>query len=203
MGAENRQSKYLLAAFVLVACVAQLPAFPSMPLAFLFDDPEDDRQEAINQAGAWSASEVTSINRPGFSLQYPSHWKVATHQGDYNPDRLFTIETPGGSHVVIEIFNAPPGTNLSSLLADVLPALDGPAVETYSYGDFNAWGNFQGKGQHLKGKIMSIIPGGCRVFAALVPGKSQGLLITEFYLSEDLPDAMPGFDLISRTLVFK
>lgn len=174
-----------------------------LPLAFFFDDPEDDRQEAIDDAGEWSASDLATIDRPGFTLKYPRDWKIATHQPDYNPDRLFTIETPGSSHIAIEIFDLNSNLNLSQTMADVIQALDGPAVETYSYGDFEQWGQYQGEGRHLKGKIMSILPGGCRVFVTSIPGKGKGLLVTEFYMSDDLPQAHPGFDLISQTLVFK
>ncbi|GHC04406.1 hypothetical protein [Cerasicoccus arenae] len=175
----------------------------NLPLAFFFDDPEDDREEAIEDAGEWSESDLVTVNRPGFTLQYPKDWRLATNQADYKPDSLFTIETPGSSHIVIEIFDAAPGMDVSGAMDDVLQALDGPAVETYSYGSFETWGNYKGVGKHLKGKIMSMIPGGCRVFAAVVPGTNKGILITEFYMSEDLPVALPGYDLISRTLVFK
>lgn len=189
----------------LVALLAAIGSVQAMhlPLAFFFDDPEDDREEAIEKAGEWKASEMATIDRPAFTLKYPSGWTIAKHQADYNPDRLFTIETPGSSHIAIEIFDLRPGMNVSETMRDVLQALDGPAVETYSYGDFETWGHYQGEGKHLKGKIMSLIPGGCRVFVAKIPEKGKGLLITEFYMSDDLPEAHPGFDLISQTLVFK
>ncbi|MEO0794112.1 MAG: hypothetical protein AAFX93_03065 [Verrucomicrobiota bacterium] len=182
--------------------VLSVQAMPILPMAFFFDDPEDDREDAIEAAGDWSDSEVSTISRPGFSLKYPSNWKVASHQADYDPDRLFTIETPGQSHIVIEVFDVHGSVNLEQTMSGVLEALDGPAIDTYSYGDFESWGSFQGEGKHLKGKIMRIIPGGCRIFATTIPGKGKGLLVTEFYMSDDLPDALPGFDLISRTFVF-
>lgn len=175
----------------------------NLPIAFFFDDPEDDRNDAVKDAGEWNNADLTTIDRPGFTLKYPRDWKLASKQSDFDPDRLFTIETPGSSHIVIEIFDVNGGMNVEKAMEDVLLALDGPAVDTYSYGDFETWGPYKGVGRHLKGKIMSIIPGGCRVFAAVIPGKNKGLLITEFYMAEDLPTALPGYDVISQTLVFK
>ncbi|WP_269541476.1 hypothetical protein [Cerasicoccus fimbriatus] len=189
---------------MVVASFAVVSAYAvNLPLAFFFDDPEDDRQDAIEEAGSWSPSDMASIDRPTFSLKYPKNWVIATHQPDYDPDRLFTIETDGSSHINIEIFQASPGMDVEKTMEDVLQALDGPAVNTYSYGDFDTWGPYSGVGKHLKGKIMNILPGGCRVFAAVVPGTNRGILITEFYMSDDLPSAMPGFELISQTLTFK
>lgn len=189
---------FAVAFFTIVSAYAV-----NLPIAFFFDDPEDDRQEAIEEAGSWSQSDIATINRPTFVLSYPKDWTVASYQPDYDPDRLFTIETEGSSHINIEIFQASPGMDMEKTMEDVLQALDGPAVNTYSYGDFDTWGPYNGVGKHLKGKIMNILPGGCRVFAATVPGTNKGILITEFYMSDDLPNAMPGFELISQTLKFK
>ncbi|MGE9296778.1 MAG: hypothetical protein ACQKBV_10860 [Puniceicoccales bacterium] len=185
---------------LLIASTAS--AIPLLPLAFFFDDPEDDRQEAISHAGQWNTSEMATINRPGFQLSYPANWQVATHQADYNPDKLFTIETDGQSHIVIEIYDIT-SKPLNQTMDEVMMALDGPAIETYSSSDFQEWGGYQGIGRHLKGKILSILPGGVRVFAAKVPEKGKGFLVTEFYMSDDLPSALPGFDLISQTFLLK
>ncbi|WP_309398770.1 hypothetical protein [Cerasicoccus maritimus] len=194
--------KILLMVFFTVATWASANVL-TLPLAFFFDDPEDDREEALEDAATWSESELATINRPGFSLKYPKDWEIASHQADYDPDRLFSIETGGASHIMIEIFDANSGMNLESTMQSVLTALDGTAVNTYSYGDFETWGQYNGVGRHLKGKVMNIMPGGCRVFACVVPGKNKGILVTEFYMSDDLPNAMPGFELISQTLIFK
>ncbi|WP_309381697.1 hypothetical protein [Cerasicoccus frondis] len=174
-----------------------------LPLAFFFDDPEDDRQEVLEEAGSWSQSDLATINRPAFSLSYPKEWTIASHQADYDPDKLFTIETGGASHIMIEIFDANSEMDLENTMRNVLIALDGTAVNTYSEAKFDTWGKYTGQGKHLKGKVMNLFPGGLRVFATVIPGKNKGLLVTEFYMSDDLPNALPGFELISQTLVFK
>jgi len=190
----------LFAAFLLA--IQSAATVPLLPLAFFFDDPEDDREAAIAAARQWSPSEMATIDRPEFSLKYPSSWNIATHEGDYNPDKNFTIETDGQSHIVIQIYDIT-NRNLDEMIWNIISALDGPAIETYSYGDFDQWGTYQGKGKHLKGKVLGLIPGGARIFAAKVPSKGKGFLITEFYMSEDLSTAMPGFDLIGQSLNFK
>jgi len=149
---------------------------------------------------AW-AQQLTTIDRPGFSLQYPASWQVATYQNDYNPDKLFTIDTDGQSTITIEVFESIDGINSDDLLFNAISVLDGPLVDTYSRSDMSQWGDLQGRGKHLKGKVMAMFPGGARIFFAQRNGK--GVMITEIYYSEDLDTVMPGFETIGRSFEFK
>lgn len=142
-----------------------------------------------------------TIDRPGFTMQYPASWKIATHQNDYDPDRLFTIDTEGQSTITIELFESIAGRDTDDMLFNAMTVLDGPLVDTYSRSDLDNWGPHRGSGKHMKGKVMGMFPGGAIVFFTEENGK--GVMITQIYFSEDLPDAMPGFELISNTFRLK
>lgn len=152
-------------------------------------------------ADSWSESEMTAIVRPGFALKYPSNWKLASGQADYDPDRLFTINVAGGdSYVTIKIFK-PSHADADDLMFSVLETLDGPMIETMSRNSFGTWGKIKGEGRHLKGKIAGFLPGGARLFVSVTNGR--GILVTELYYSEDTAEALPGFDLIRNSFRFK
>lgn len=149
----------------------------------------------------WKPEEMVKYERETFRFHYPTGWAPATHQGDFDPDQRITIDSKGQSHIVIEIL--PDGSLLDPdrVMAGLLQAYDGPALEVLGRSDFDEWGLARGRGVHLKGHILGIEPGGIRLFVATV-GK-RGLVVTEYYFSDELPDAMPGFDLIMQSLAFK
>lgn len=151
----------------------------------------------------WAPNEVVVLDRPAFSLQYPAGWKVATSQQDYDADRLFTIEIANGdSYITIKVFVPDPNADADDLIFSIQTTLDGPMIDTYSRETFENWGSFQGKGLHLKGKIAGFLPGGARIFVTTTDGQ-KGLLVTELYYSDDLEEAMPGFDLVRNSFKFK
>ncbi|MBC2593579.1 hypothetical protein H5P28_04820 [Ruficoccus amylovorans] len=150
----------------------------------------------------WSPNEIKKLDRPGFSLTYPADWTVATQQEDFDADRLFTIEVANAdSYITIKIFVPDADTDADDIMFSILTTLDGPMIETYSRDSFEQWGNFKGQGRHLKGKIAGFLPGGARIFVSTDGPK--GILVTELYYSDDLDKAMPGFDLIRKSFVFK
>lgn len=146
-------------------------------------------------------NDVQTLDRPAFVMQLPATWKIATHQSDYDPDKLFTIDTDGQSTITLEVYDTVQGQDTDDLLFNAIYVLDGPLVDTYSRSNFGKWGNLAGNGTHLKGKVMSMFPGGARIFFYQHNGK--GLMVTEIYYSEDLQDVMEGFELIGKTFQFK
>jgi hypothetical protein len=158
---------------------------------------EGESTEKPREAGTWAQKDLARIERPAFQLAYPKSWSLATAQADYDADRNFSIDAPGDSYVAIQTFEAQPGDDVSALLSNMIKAFDGPLVDTYSRSHFTQWGSFQGKGTHLKGKIMSMFPGGARVFIGTEG--SFGLIIVEYYFSEEIKEVMPAFELIAQS----
>ena len=48
-----------------------------------------------------------TLDRDGFTLQYPGNWTIDTADPDYNPDRNFTITSEGGSQISFLLFDSP------------------------------------------------------------------------------------------------
>lgn len=153
------------------------------------------------EMGSWSASEIQALDRPGFRIVFPRNWTLATHQDDYDPDRNIIIDSPGESYVTISFFEAKPSDNSRQIIENMRLAFEGPLVSVISRGEFTQWGPRGGSGLHLKGHIMKYFPGGVRFFVMFEQG--VGVIVTEFYYSEDLEIAMPGFELIAQSLEFK
>ncbi|QYY34861.1 hypothetical protein [Ruficoccus sp. ZRK36] len=150
----------------------------------------------------WSADEISTIDRPAFTLTYPTGWHIATSQDDYDADHLFTIEVANGdSYITIKLFVPDANTDADDIMFSILTTLDGPMIETYSRDSFNNWGQFEGQGVHLKGKIAGFLPGGARIFVSTMG--QRGILVTELYYADDLDAAFPGFDLIRKSFAFK
>src|SRR5690606_12743410 len=99
----------------------------------------------------WKPDEMTKYERPDLHFYYPKSWALASHQDDFHPDQRITIDSKGASHIVIEIL--PDGSQLdtSQVMAGLLLAYDGPALTVLGRSDFDAWGEFKGVGEHLKG----------------------------------------------------
>lgn len=148
----------------------------------------------------WKPEEMTRYERADFHFYYPKAWSIASHQDDFDADRRITIDSKDQSHIVIEII--PDGSKMEPerVMAGLLQAYDGPALTVLGRSDFDEWGDVKGSGVHLKGHILGMEPGGVRLFVATV--EKRGMVITEYYFSDELADAMPGFDLIMQSLAF-
>lgn len=161
---------------------------------------------AVSAAGSaradeWKASEMATYEREMFLFCYPNSWTLAKHQDDFDPDRRITIDSKGQSHIVIEVLADGSRLDPNQVMAGLLLAYDGPAIEVLGRSEFAEWGAAKGRGMHLKGHILGVEPGGVRLFVAVVG--QRGLVVTEYYFAEELADAMAGFDLIRQSLVFK
>ena len=60
-----------------------------------------------------------------------------------------------------------------------------------------------GVDRHQEARILDMIQDLPCAPQVITNQPDTGILITEFYMSDDLPTAMPGFELISQTLTFK
>lgn len=147
----------------------------------------------------WQPHEVATLDRPKFSLKYPAAWTIAYSDPDYDPDHLFVINTNSNSYIRIEIPPEPRETR--ELLEIILEVMENYAINTHSRSKLTGWGNINGEGMHLKGKVMKIFPGGIRVFVG--QDKGNTLAVVELYYTEELDAVLPGFVLIQESFAFK
>ncbi|MEM9226693.1 MAG: hypothetical protein AAGA45_01890, partial [Verrucomicrobiota bacterium] len=153
------------------------------------------------QLGNWSSSELKTIERASYTLQYPSSWRLGDGQQDFNIDRNFTIMVAStDSYIEIRLFK-PTVVNSQQLMRSLMETLDGTMIDTEERQSFSQWGKINGEGRHLMGEIAGFFEGGARIFVSTE--NDRGILVTELYYSDDKDEAMPGFELIRSTFQFR
>jgi hypothetical protein len=144
-------------------------------------------------------SSPSTFDRPKFKLQHPSNWKVDAKDKDYDPDHMFSIETPGQSFVMFVIADGeldPKETmdlHVNAQLSKV--------IKDASRTPFTKWGSYTGSGTLLRGKLLGLTPGSVRIFAWR--SSTQTYAVIESTFDEDRAKVSPGFDLVERTFAVK
>jgi hypothetical protein len=137
------------------------------------------------------------IVRERFHLEYPGNWTIDEEDEDYDPDHLFSIDSPGSCHVTVIVFDAAISAEhcVETQVEVFVPKLVKDPVQT----PFASWGAYDGEGVTLAGKILGLLKGSIRIFAHESEREDLTLTIVEFCYDEDLPLVRPGFELIERT----
>lgn len=138
-----------------------------------------------------------SIDREGFSLQYPANWQIATEDDDYDPDTSFSIESPGSSVVMFFLGDCQIDTEsaVQTQVAAYQKRMTGVTVTPFGH-----YGKYEGRGAQLEGRILGI-PMKVRAFATSRDGGSA--IIVEQCPDEDAGRVRPGFDLIEESFLLK
>jgi hypothetical protein len=142
-----------------------------------------------------------TIDRTNFSLKYPSDWTEDTKAPDYKADSNFTLKSPDPKNTYVQFNIVDKSEDPDKVLKATLVSLDGPAITALSKSKITTWGQHQGAGMHLKGKILDSIPGGIKVF--IFNSGNHNILVVEYYFSEELKDLQADLDFISNNFVMK
>lgn len=143
-----------------------------------------------------AAPQSQTIERPGYTLQYPGNWKLDDQAESFDLDHYFNIDGPDSCHVTIAFF--PPTLTEKACVETQTEAFtqrmfkEAPTQTPYS-----TWGTLRGSGLELHGKIKPLGTGRIRNFAHT--DDKRTLFVGEFCFDEDLPAAQPGFDSIARS----
>ncbi|MDP7112123.1 MAG: hypothetical protein QGH45_09170 [Myxococcota bacterium] len=138
-----------------------------------------------------------TIDRDGFTVQYPGNWTIDSADVDYDPDALFSLDTAGNCFVMFHVFDEE---------IDLAAATKGQVDEftqmlsSTTVTSFTTWGAFEGEGQQIAGKFL-FLPTTVRAFAHNASGRS--FLASEFCYDEDWPAAEPGFEQVRRSFTLK
>jgi hypothetical protein len=137
------------------------------------------------------------IVRERFRLEYPGNWTIDVEDEHYDPDHLFSIESPGSCHVTFIVFDAALAAKdvLKAQLDAFVPKLSRSPVQA----PFARWGAYDGEGVALAGNFLGVQGGSIRIFAHASGREDLTLTIVEFCYDEDLPLVRPGFELIERS----
>src|SRR5262245_53949127 len=90
-----------------------------------------------------------SIVRERFRLEYPGNWTIDVEDEDYDPDHLFSIDSPGSCHVSVIVYDAaiPAEQCVAAQVRSFVPKLVKDPVQT----PFTRWGAYDGAGNRLAG----------------------------------------------------
>lgn len=153
--------------------------------------------EMVTSEAAANVRAPKSMKRGAFELEYPGNWKIDEADEDYDPDHLFSIESPGSCHVSVVVFDSVTEAQVS--VDAQVKALVPKIVKDPSRTPFDRWGRFEGAGVKLEGKILGINQGNVRIFAHASEEEDVTFTIVEFCYDEDMADVRPGFELLERT----
>jgi hypothetical protein len=161
---------------------------------------------ALAAAGASGGERETgaipssTIDRKGYTLRYPSAWKLDTADSDFDLDSYFAIDISAGCHVAFFFFDT---------AIDPAHATRGQ-IERHrekffkpgsTVARFTRWGAYRGEGAHLRGTLRPIGAGDVRVFAWTTA--ERAVQVIEFCYAEDLPAAKPGLALVESSFRLK
>jgi hypothetical protein len=132
--------------------------------------------------------------RERFRLEYPGNWTIDLEDEDYDPDHLFSIESPGSCAITFIVFDAAISArdSMEAQVEAFVPRFVKNAVQT----PFARWGAYDGEGMKLAGKILGVQKGSIRIFAHESAREDLTLTLVELCFDEDLPLVQPGFELI-------
>jgi hypothetical protein len=119
--------------------------------------------------------------REKFQFVYPSSWKIAEKDEDYDPDHKIHIDGPKDTEFV-RIAISDEKEDLAKNLQRRRKAHEkNSEVQFVTFTDFSHWGRYEGLGIKLEGKTKKGLGASARLFEFHAPGKT--IAITE-YLSE-------------------
>lgn len=149
--------------------------------------------QADSDEGAAAENKPLRIERQAFRLSYPADWKIDTEDEDYDPDHLFSVNGPESSFVMFFVYDfaSDPKVNVQAQV-DAFSDLVLESKDTR----FAKWGNLEGEGVHLRGKIHDL-PGGIRIFSHTTD--TESVTVVAMYFQEDLDIVTPGFVLIENS----
>jgi hypothetical protein len=141
------------------------------------------------------------IDRKNFSLKYPTSWKEATDDPDYNAESHFTIDGPDKKNSYVSFDIVDKTQDPVKLLSSTITSLDGSAVNATAKTKIETWGQFKGTGLDLQGKLLDTYPGGIKVF--IFNSDHHNIMVTEWYWTDELKTLQTDIDYIQQNFVMK
>ena len=149
--------------------------------------------------GIVEQEEMAAVDKPQklvrerFGLMYPSNWSVDTEDDDYDPDHMFSIESPGSAFVMFVLgdVETDPKKNIELQIAGFTRVFGSPTVTR-----FGSYGQFTGEGAQLSGALLGIKTT-VRAFSMFKSGVT--VMVVQQYPDEDLRYVKDGLALIERS----
>jgi hypothetical protein len=147
------------------------------------------------------SQKLVTIERDSFSLQYPNTWTIDKGDEDYDPDALFSLDSPeDGETILFMIFNMV--IDADEMLTEQAKTMTKNLIKKpSSITTFDTWGKYSGKGKVIKGKIMGIFKGQIRLF--MYTDNSKSMLIVEQLYDSNMEKLGADFKSIADSFTFK
>jgi len=150
-----------------------------------------ERAAQVNQAIA--------VDRPAFQFEYAGNWHIDTESKDYDPDHMFSIDSPGQSFLMVVVADGELSPHVA--VEKQVEAHTKKVMKEATKTELTEWGAHAGEGVLLKGKHLGISPGTIRIFAFREQGTTYSVIESTY--DDDRANVQPGFDLIARTFRVK
>ena len=164
---------------------------------FPFGGSESAEGTSTSDEPAPDTANPKTIDREGFTVQYPGNWSIDADDVDYDPDALFSLDTAGNCFVMFHLwdYEVDPAEATQAQMDEFSATLSGTTITS-----FTTWGSFEGDGKQIKGTIF-FLPTTVRAFAYNKGERS--FLASEFCYDEDAGVAEPGFEQVRRSFQLK
>jgi hypothetical protein len=142
----------------------------------------------------------TLLNRPTYSVEYLSNWTIDSSSKLFDLDGHFTLHSPFESGLItFFIFNISKDEDES--LQDQINAQLAETIKNGNVSYFSKWGNYQGHGAIIKGKMNGAWKSEIKIFVHSTTNKS--FLITSIYADGYKDDVLPGLNQIESSFKLK
>lgn len=137
------------------------------------------------------------VSRERFEVLYPANWYIDMEDEDYDPDHLFSFDSPGATYVMffMDEVEADPAANLKNQITAFTALFGSPIIEK-----FDRYGRYSGSGARLQGDVY-----GSETIVDIFCCFEAGVTVTvvEQYPEEDLEDVTPGLALIEESFTIR
>ncbi len=138
-----------------------------------------------------------TLERPGFSLQYPGNWWVDQEVEDYDPDMRFSITPVQDARIAFALFDEP--IDAAEYTASCVNAYQEEFVGDETK-PFAAWGPYHGVGAEYIGTTEG---SRYRVRVFSTSTAARGLTVMEYSETDVASVIEPGFVLIRKSFRFR
>lgn len=146
-----------------------------------------------------ATAQGTQIKRDSFSVKYPTGWTIDTEDPDYDPDALFSFDSPDGNNMIMFIIM---GMTIDpdEMLEQQVTEFQKQLIKKPEITPFTQWGNYTGKGKILRGKLMGVLKGFVRIFVYTDNGKA--MLVVQQCYDDDFKTLEKDYTLIEQSFRF-